>query len=73
MRGSTVISTQNVDLFGTSISGTLTVPGVSVPPSTFSHTDVIAAGTYTYKVQMYINSATGTGGAEYTKLLAYEL
>lgn len=43
------------------------------PASGFSHTDVVGAGTYTYKVQVQRNAFNGNATVNYCKLLAYEL
>lgn len=45
---------------------------IAIPSSAFSHTDPVAAGTYTYTVKVAAGAGT-TIGVNYTKLVAYEL
>lgn len=71
VRGSTTVSNQQI---GTSITG-----GTALihywPAGSFHHIDVVAAGTYTYKVQVGMNTAANSAGITVNtcKLLAHEL
>ena len=55
---------------GTTGANTFTL---QYPVSAINHLDVVAAGTYTYKVQMKMASASTTGTLNEAKLVAYEL
>lgn len=70
LRGATEIATSR---FGDAAASGGTI---FVPSSSFSHVDVVAAGTYTYKLQQrLVTAATGSGqcGVVYTKLVAFEI
>lgn len=68
LRNSTTISATVLNT-GTST----TFANVAIPPTGMLQIDVISAGTYTYKVQMYVNSPSATGSINAVKLIAYEL
>jgi len=44
-----------------------------IPPGSVWYVDVVAAGTYTYKVQMSVGSGATTGGVTNCQLIAFEL
>ena len=47
--------------------------GLSIPSGSISHIDAVAAGTYTYKLQVCVSNASGTVEVRNCKLIAYEL
>lgn len=57
---------------GTSIGGNSLLPPASVPPSSYSQVDPVAAGTYTYTVKV-TSDGTRTFFVNYCKLVAYEI
>lgn len=69
LRGATTL---NVFLTFTSAPGATSV-SMRVPPSSFFTIDLVAAGTYTYKVQARVNDPSRTVQLENTRLIAYEL
>lgn len=46
---------------------------MGVPPGAFNYVDVVAAGTYVYKVQTRVTTTATTVNFNYIKLIAYEL
>ncbi len=48
-------------------------PNMQVPASSFSHFDIVAAGTYTYTVQVSNGFVGGTANVTSARLVAYEL
>jgi hypothetical protein len=69
VRGATDISIQEINTVSDSTDGYIVTP-----PSSFHHVDVVAAGTYTYKVQAKTTSAVNTNSTVVdTKLVVYEL
>ncbi len=69
LEGSTRISTQKLE---ESSSG-LTSSDLQIPPSSFKHFYVPAAGTYTYKVQTAVSGSTNSVDTNYVKLVAIEI
>ncbi len=70
VRDSTTISDQ---LIASELAGAVTVNELFLPASSISHFDNIAAGTYTYKVQVRCGDASTTVTATNVKLVAYEV
>jgi hypothetical protein len=74
--GSTVGISANTGFYiikrGATIVSTLTISVTAIPCGAVWHIDTPAAGTYTYKLQANV-ATTGTLGATYCKLVAYEL
>ena len=68
LRGASEISHYN--LVANGASGPV---GVAVPASSFQFLDVVAAGTYTYKVQVNTGTANTNISCNYAKLVAFEL
>jgi hypothetical protein len=62
LRGATTVALVNMNSAGTQFSN---------PPSAINHLDFVAAGTYTYKLQM-INNSSGTNTVQNCVLVAYE-
>lgn len=78
LRGASVIAQHEVAGFHSTSGGdTEHLSLVSCPASALHHVDVVAAGTYTYKVQARYSSLTVTSDmfaqVQYAKLIAYEL
>jgi hypothetical protein len=46
---------------------------IDLPPGSFAQVDDVAAGTYTYKVQVRVSSSSDQADVAYCKLVAYEL
>lgn len=69
VRSGTTIAENEV---GNIVNSSGTVHSVRIPVSSLSHIDVVAAGTYTYKVQVRCAADTGVG-VNYAKLIAYEM
>lgn len=65
VRGTTILADFKKEFQGSATYGT-------IDPSMF-HLDPVAAGTYTYKLQVYCSSATDTLYVNNLKLVAYEL
>jgi hypothetical protein len=70
VRASSTISVSYTDIQGLSGSGN---GGVSIPVSSVNTIDVVAAGTYTYKISMNAGSSGYTLYCSNAKLIAYEL
>lgn len=73
VRDSTTLSQEVILSDGANISGTFTIDSVSIPVSSIHFIDPVAAGTYTYKIQMFRSDATGSSSIGNVKLAAYEL
>ncbi len=72
IRGATVLSLQKISLkLSTAIPATWEY---YTPVGCINHTDVVAAGTYTYKLQAKVDgSGASTAHVNYAKLIVYEL
>ena len=68
LRGATSLGEVRLDA---GFTGTTTA-NVTSPPNVVSYLDVVAAGTYTYKLQTY-NVTAGTTSVYYSNLIAYEI
>lgn len=70
LRASTEISRHRISFQGDANS----IDWLSfIPSSSINHIDIVAAGTYTYKVQTRVNTANTTGTFKQAKFLAYEI
>lgn len=67
VRGSTEITQYGINL---QVGSVQTLGMGSMPPGTV---DVVAAGTYTYKVQILVGASSSSGSLSNAKLVAYEL
>ncbi len=70
VRGATTIASSN---FGVTFPSGLTDPENSIPPSSFCALDVVAAGTYTYKIQGSSDNAFGILTLNNIKLFVQEM
>jgi hypothetical protein len=68
LRGGSLIAESN---FSSNVTGTF--QATQWPASSFQYLDVVAAGTYTYTVQAFVNSTNFGLAVFFTKLVAYEL
>lgn len=73
LRGSTPLCRLGIGADTQFISGFKPVNNFTSSPSSYCHVDVVAAGTYTYKVQAYTTSTDNYLGFQAVQLVAYEM